>query len=340
MNRRIISKENARFFPRNENAMDNHTIAAKLTEFANYLEARESSVYRVRAYRQAAQTVLGLDRQVTDILAAEGRSGLESLPGIGTHLSYTLEGLVRTGEFRTLGRDGGHIDPERLLTSLPGVGPQLARMIHDQLGISTLEELERAAHDGRLSKIGIGPKRLRGLVDALAGRLGRYRQAEPVRGEPSVADLLAVDQEYRSGAEQSRMPTIAPRRFNPDQEPWLPVYQVRKDGWRFRALFSNTALAHRLNQTRDWVVIYFDDGFSSGQRTVVTETRGDLRGRRVVRGREFECREYYQIEGEQSAPAPPPPTPEPEPEPEAVDTPPVTAEDKRGPVLLEQPVGS
>ena len=63
LNRRIINKENARFFPRNENAMDNHTIAAKLTEYANYQEARESSVYRVRAYRLAAQTVLGLDRR-------------------------------------------------------------------------------------------------------------------------------------------------------------------------------------------------------------------------------------------------------------------------------------
>ena len=42
------------------------------------------------------------------------------------------------------------------------------------------------------------------------------------------------------------------------------------------------------------MVVYFDDGTASGQRTVVTETRGDLRGRRVVRGREVECREFYE----------------------------------------------
>ncbi len=273
--------------------MNNHLIAEKLTEYANYLEAREGNVYRIRAYRQAAQTVLGLEHQVSDILERDGRAGLERLPGIGGHLSYTLESLVRTGELRTLSRDGGHIDPERLFLSLPGIGPHLARQIHDQLGVTTLEELERACHDGRLTRLGVGPKRLRGLVDALAGRLGRYRLAEPVRGEPSVADLLAIDEEYREGAEQSRLPTIAPRRFNPDNEPWLPLYHTRRNGWRYRALFSNTALAHRLGQTHDWVVIYFDDGFSSGQRTVVTETRGDLRGRRVVRGREWECREHY-----------------------------------------------
>jgi hypothetical protein len=45
---------------------------------------------------------------------------------------------------------------------------------------------------------------------------------------------------------------------------------------------------------RDWVVIYFYDGdHVERQRTVVTETRGSLVGRRVVRGREEECREYY-----------------------------------------------
>jgi hypothetical protein len=220
-----------------------------------------------------------------------------------------------------MAREGGHIEPERLFLSLPGIGPQLARMIRDQLGITTLEEVERAAHDGRLSKLGVGPKRLRGLVDALAGRLGRYRLTEPVRGEPSVADVLTIDQEYRAGAEESRLPTIAPRWFNPENEPWLPLYHTRRNGWRYRALYSNTALAHRLGQTRDWVVIYFDDGFSSGQRTVVTETRGDLRGRRVVRGREWECREYYQIGSKATRGVPESETPALPPESAAVELP-------------------
>lgn len=274
--------------------MDNRTIAHKLLDYANFLEAREASLYRVRAYRRAADTILALDRPLADIVAEGGRRGLEALPGIGSHLSYTLDGLVTTGEFRTLDSNGGHTDPEQLLGSLPGVGPQLARAIHAELGISTLEELERAAHDGRLAELGVGPKRLRGLIDALAGRLGRWRLPEPVAGEPSVADLLAVDEEYRAAAERDRLPLISPRRFNPTNEPWLPIFKTVRGGWRYRALFSNTALAHRLGQTHDWVVIYFADRHVTGQRTVVTETRGDLRGRRVVRGRERECRELYQ----------------------------------------------
>jgi hypothetical protein len=144
-----------------------------------------------------------------------------------------------------------------------------------------------------LTRAGVGPKRLRGISDALAMRLARRRLPEPIRGEPPAALVLAIDEEYRNQAAGHRLPTIAPRRFNPDHEPWLPLYQVDRDGWRLRAMFSNTALGHRLGQTRDWVVITFNDGVNAGQRTVVTETRGDLRGRRVIRGRERECRDYY-----------------------------------------------
>jgi hypothetical protein len=283
--------------------MDNKTIAQKLNEYATYLEGEESNLYRVRAYRQAAQTVQGLERSLSEVVEQEGRAGLLNLPGIGDSLAYTLECLVRTGEFRTRRPEGGHIDPERLLTSLPGIGPQLAHLLHERLGITSLEALEKAAHEGRLSQVGIGPKRLRGLIDALAGRLQRSVLPEPIRGEPSVDELVAVDADYRRQAQAEQGPVagedgivrwVTPRRFNPEQEPWLPVYVANRDGWRYRAVFSNTALAHRLGQTHDWVVIYFNDGITSGQRTVVTETRGDLRGLRVVRGRERECRGFYQ----------------------------------------------
>jgi hypothetical protein len=275
--------------------MDNQTIARKLNDYATYLEGEDSNAYRVRAYRRAAATVLAQESSLAEVVREKGRAGLEELEGIGSSLAYTIEGLVRTGEFRTLRTNAGHADPERLLTSLPGVGRQLAHVLHEQLGITTLEEMERAAHDGRLAGVGVGPKRLRGLIDALAGRLRRSRLPEPIHGEPPVEELLTIDEEYRQRAERDALPTVTPRRFNPEHEPWLPLFVTDRDGWRFRALFSNTALAHRLGRTNDWVVVYFDDGFHSGQRTVVTETHGDLRGRRVVRGRERECRSHYQV---------------------------------------------
>ena len=81
--------------------MDNQTIAQKLREYAAQLAREGESLYRVRAYRQAVLTVQSLARPLTVLVGEEGRAGLEALPGIGRSLAYTIEGLVRTGEFRT-----------------------------------------------------------------------------------------------------------------------------------------------------------------------------------------------------------------------------------------------
>ncbi len=81
--------------------MDNQTIAQKLRDYAAELARRQESLYRVRAYRQAVLTVQSLSRPLTELFAEQGRAGLEALPGIGRSLAYTIEELVKTGEFRT-----------------------------------------------------------------------------------------------------------------------------------------------------------------------------------------------------------------------------------------------
>lgn len=77
--------------------MDNRSIAQRLMQQARYLEGREASLYRVRAYRRAAETVLSLDTPVDRIVSEQGRRGLRELPGIGAHIARTIETLVRTG---------------------------------------------------------------------------------------------------------------------------------------------------------------------------------------------------------------------------------------------------
>jgi DNA polymerase/3'-5' exonuclease PolX len=81
--------------------MDNRTIADRLIRHAHQLEARHANLYRIRAYRRAAETLLTLDKPVAQLVAEIGRPGLDALPGIGAHLSDTIEELVRTGEWRT-----------------------------------------------------------------------------------------------------------------------------------------------------------------------------------------------------------------------------------------------
>ena len=94
---------------------------------------------------------------------------------------------------------------------------------------------------------------------------------------------------------------IAPKRFNPTRKAWLPILHTHRGGRRYTAVFSNTARAHQLGTTHDWVVIYRDDPGGDGQWTVITSKLGRLRGRRIVRGYEEECRAYYKSTTESDA---------------------------------------
>jgi hypothetical protein len=140
---------------------------------------------------------------------------------------------------------------------------------------------------------GVGPRRAAAIRASLASLLGRRPRPRAV-DVPGVDTLLALDRAYRSRARAGSLPMIAPKRFNPEGKAWLPIMHAVRGPWHFTVLFSNTARAHQLKRTGDWVVIYFEDADSrAGQNTVVTETRGPLQGKRVVRGHETACREYY-----------------------------------------------
>jgi putative hydrolase len=278
----------------------NARCADRLREAADLLEAQHANPFRVSAYRKAATTVLELTEDLASLVDRDGLPGLEALPGIGRGIAAALLEMVRTGHWTQLERLRGSADPVQLLTAVPGLGHRLAERIHEELHVDTLEGLEVAAHDGSLETVtGVGPRRAAAIRASLQTMLSRSRphRAAPdaVRAEgPPVATVLAVDRAYRSQSEAGRLPTIAPRRFNPSGEAWLPVLHTVQDGWHFTALYSNTAQAHQLGRTRDWVVLYFyDDEHAEGQHTVVTEAHGPLAGRRVVRGREAECRAFY-----------------------------------------------
>ena len=276
----------------------NHTIADKLREIADLLEQQGANRFRVQAYRRAAGTVDALEEDLQGLFEGRGIAGLEALPGIGKGIARALYEMLALGRSSRLENLRGELDPLHLFQTIPGVGPELAERIHDALQVETLEALEVAAHDGRLEQVpGLGVRRAEGVRAALASMLGqRVRHPGAIAGAgPAVDLLLEVDREYRQQAKQDALPKIAPRRFNPEHRRWLPVLHTQRGGWHFTALYSNTARAHQLGHTRDWVVIfhYDDEHHQESQNTVVSETRGTLLGRRVVRGREAECLAYY-----------------------------------------------
>ena len=280
------------------NEPTNAAIARRLEEVADLLETQGANPFRIQAYRHAAEVVRRDRRSVADIVAADGLDGLSRLHGIGESLSRSIRDLVETGRLPMLERLRGESDPVAILSSVAGIGRVTADRLHHDLGISTLEELEAAANDGRLADVlGIGPKRIAGIVDSLEARLGRLRRARraPLESQedPPVSEVLDVDREYRERSARGELRRIAPRRMNPEKRAWLPLLHTERGPRHYTALYSNTARAHRLGKTGDWVVLYYDADGSERQCTVITSERGPLRGKRIVRGREDECARYY-----------------------------------------------
>ena len=241
---------------------DNATLAANLREFADVLTQQQADGFRISAYRRAAGVVASLTQPVSEILMTSGREGLFALPGIGQGIASALAEMVTTGHWSQLERIRGALEPEKLFQTIPGIGKELSTRLHEHLHVETLEALEQAAHDGRVEQLeGFGPRRAQMIRTALAERLGRprLRRLRQAQQRPPVSLLLDVDREYRKRASCGELRKIAPKRFNPNAEAWLPILHTRREEWEFTALFSNTRLAHELGRTADWVIVYYLD---------------------------------------------------------------------------------
>jgi hypothetical protein len=269
----------------------NEEVAGRLEEAARLLQAQGTEWYRVYAFRRAAASIRRSPLAIDTVFREWGIAGLKELPGVGESIARAIRELLTRGHLPMLDRLRREADAIGLLASVPGIGRRLAQRLHDELGIETLADLEAAAHDGRLDTLaGFGDKRLSGIRDSLAYRLGRVHiPAHDTAARPPVSELLDVDQEYRAKAASGQLRLIAPRRFNPQGEAWLPILHTTRGSRTYAALYSNTAHAHKTGKTRDWVVLYHDDGTGERQDTVITATRGPLQGHRVVAGREKEC---------------------------------------------------
>ena len=278
--------------------LENADLAAKLRQMADLLAAQQADGFRVAAYRRAAATLDTLATPAHELLVAEGAAGLVALPAIGRGIASAIAEMLDTGQWAALDRLTGQLEPDQLFQTIPGIGPDLARRIYDELHIDTLEALEMASHDGRLESVsGIGTRRAAAIRASVTERLdGRRKRARTHGQTPAVAQILDVDREYRQKAEAGLLKTIAPKRFNPDEKAWLPVLHTTRQNWSFTALFSNTQRSHELGKTNDWVVIYaHEDEGPESQCTVVTEHRGPLAGHRVVRGHVGECLTHYAL---------------------------------------------
>lgn len=155
-------------------AVHNADIAAIFEELADLLEIRNENPFRVRAYRNAARELQGLGVPVADMLSRG--DDLTELPGIGTDLAARIAEIVATGRCRmleTLHHKVPHSVTE--LLKIRGLGPKRVRTLYQELEVRTLEQLARAARDGRIRALpGFGAKTEQAILDAI----GRQAKTE------------------------------------------------------------------------------------------------------------------------------------------------------------------
>jgi DNA polymerase (family 10) len=178
--------------------MDNLAIARVLAEIGDLLEIKNENPFKIRAYRNAAETITHHPDRVADLSAADRRS----LPGIGKDLAAKIGELVETGTIRYHQELLEEFPPTILdLLRLQGVGPKTVALLYHQMGIRTIDDLERAAREGRLRQLkGMGARKQAAILHAIDERVrvsGRRLLAE---AHDASAALIAWLRESTPGA--------------------------------------------------------------------------------------------------------------------------------------------
>jgi DNA polymerase (family X) len=151
----------------------NAEIARVFTDIADLLEIQAENPFRIRAYRNAAQTIEGLGDDVS-AMVAKG-TDLTELPGIGKDLAAKIRDVAQTGTCDALETLRRQLPPTlTLLLKIPGLGPKRVQTLYRQLDISTPEHLHSAAREGRIRELqGFGEKMEQSILEALDRRSGR-----------------------------------------------------------------------------------------------------------------------------------------------------------------------
>ena len=197
--------------------MENRDIARLFDRVADLLEIQGANMFRVRAYRNASLTITELATPLESLAGKDNGKALQQLPGIGRDLAEKIVTIVRTGTLPLLA-ELARETPESLITLMhvPGLGPKRAKLIHDALGVETIDQLEAAARAGRLAKVrGLGRSSeqaiLRGIEQARTKQI-RLRLVEAeVLVRPIVDALRKTPGVHRveiAGSYRRRLETV------------------------------------------------------------------------------------------------------------------------------------
>lgn len=152
--------------------MRNIEVAWIFHELADLLEFKGEDFFKIRAYRNAARILAGLNEPLEEIWR---KDGLIKIPGIGKNIAAKIDEILTTGGLKKHKDLLQEIPPGLLeIMSLPGIGPKRAGIIYKKLGIKSLEELAGAARDGLVRGLpGMGSKIENDIIRNIEMRKGR-----------------------------------------------------------------------------------------------------------------------------------------------------------------------
>src|SRR5215203_3711883 len=166
--------------------IQNSDVAEIFEKVADLLEIEGENQFRVRAYRDAARTVGGRSRSVAEMV--EQDEDLSGLSGIGEDLAGKIREIVETGTLSQAEELEKETDPGlRELLGLPGLGPERVRVIHERLGVSSLQELDEAVRNGKISDLPGFGKKTEQKTRKATDQIGTTKK----RIKTSVADKMA-----------------------------------------------------------------------------------------------------------------------------------------------------
>jgi DNA polymerase (family 10) len=188
-NRGIINKEGEKDARK---AMKNSEVAKVFQDIADLLELKGENIFKIRAYQRAARAIEYFPRELK-IMIDDGED-LHNIPGVGEAIAKKATELVTTGQLGYYENLKAEFPPgvTNLLT-LPGIGPKTANRLSNELGISSVDELERAINEGRVAKLfRLGEKTADNILHQIQA-LRRKDQRIPI-GEalPIVEDILGA----------------------------------------------------------------------------------------------------------------------------------------------------
>lgn len=186
--------------------MNNLAVARVLAEIGDLLEIKAENPFKIRAYRNAADTIAHLGTPVAE-MSDEDRRGI---PGVGKDLAGKIAELIETGTVRYHQELLQEFPPTILdLLHLQGVGPKTVALLYRGLGVRTLEELELAAKDGRIRALkGMGARKEALILKALEERQRSTGRRLMVEAAAAAASLVAALREHAPGADISAVGSL------------------------------------------------------------------------------------------------------------------------------------